>query len=92
MNSWYSVKTYRAHKGTGKRETVRAFIYAHDVVDVLDRYRRMPGVKKSMEGNCFPEMYQLSEEDGKKLEQRILQEKRIPLKKAKNTWYYDYFI
>ena len=91
---WYKVKVYRAHIGSGRRDTTTAYIFADNILKVLDRYRTMPGVKRSLAKNksLFPDIIQLSENDSRELERRIIEEGRIKLGTAKRTWYYDQLI
>ncbi len=94
MTFWYKVKVYRGHLGAGRKDTTIAYIFADNINKVLDRYKIMPGVKKSIGKNkaLFPELNLLSEVESKELEQRIIEEERIKLDEAKRTWYYDHLI
>lgn len=89
---WYKVEVFRAHQGTGRSESTTAFIHAKNPVEVLDRYKRMPGVKRDLRTCHFPTALPLSEQEAVELEERIERERRVPLDVAKKTWYYDRFI
>jgi len=90
---WYKVNVYRAHIGSGRRETKTAYIFAEDISKVLDRYKTMPGVKRSLVKNTsFPNITSLSENDSIELEKRIIEEGRIKLSTARRTWYYNQLI
>ena len=92
MTNWYKVEVNRAHLGNNCNETV-AYIFAEDVRDVLTRYKKMPGVRRDFSPkHRVPEILLLPEKDALELERKIIDEKIIPLKKAKKTWYYDKLI
>ena len=88
MAKWYKVNVYRAHRGTGKNESVLTFFYANDVLEIIQRYKGMPGVKRDI-GKFFPNITPLSEKEIGKLEGKISSEKIISLERAKRTWYYS---
>lgn len=87
MKQWYKVRVYRGHVGKGKTESVIAYIFAEDVVGVLDKHKIMPGLKKDWRN--FPDISPLSLEEGVKLEVDIAKEGRISIDRARKTWYYS---
>jgi len=88
MAQWYKVNVYRAHRGTGRSESVLTFFHANNVLEIIQRYKRMPGVKRNIR-KSFPDITPLSEKETGELEKRIIAEKIIPLERAKRTWYYS---
>lgn len=90
MGQWYEVSVYRAHRGAGRKETTRGYIFAEDIMGVMKRYRHMPGVKRSIGRNSpFPNINPISPQESSALEKRIQDEKIISLSRAKKTWYYE---
>ncbi len=88
MAQWYKVNVYRAHRGTGRNESVLTFFHAKDVLEIIQRYKRMPGVKINIH-KFFPDITLLSEKEIGELEKKIIAEKIISLERAKRTWYYS---
>lgn len=86
---WYKLNVYRTHRGSGRRETAVAYIFARDIQEVMNRHRIMPGIKRNLNHTSFPDITELPLEEQKTLEKKILEEKRISLKEAKRTWYYS---
>lgn len=87
--TWYNVGVCRAHRGAGRLEFVTAYIFADDPVEVLRRYRHMPGVKRDINGRTpVPDVIPLSPDESSALENRIRNEKRISVNIAKIKWYY----
>ena len=84
MGQWHKVYVNRAHKGG----VVIGYIYEEDSVAAFDRYQKMKGVKRDPGPCMFPNIEPLSEEEGKKLENRIIKEGRITMGVAKRSWYY----
>ena len=87
MDKWYAIEVYRAHRGAGRYESIPAYIYAQDVVSALNRYKKMPGVKRSFP-RFFPSVRILTGLESKNLEILILKEGKKSLKEAKASWYY----
>lgn len=87
MGQWYKVEVYRAHNGSSFNNTI-AGIFADDIIEVLDRYKTMRGVKRDFGIGSFPNILPMSEEEAGKTENKIIFEGKIPLEKAKRTWYY----
>lgn len=93
---WYKVNVRRAHFGARSDMVVNVYIYALDIGELLVKYHKMPGVSRSfssfykgrVHSKRFPNVERLSDEEGRRLEQLILDEGKIKLKKAKKTWYY----
>lgn len=83
MGKWFIVKAYRGHIGRGGF-SVETYIFGENAVDVLQKYRKMPGVQRSK----TPTITLLSDEDGLNLEKLIEREGRISLDKARKSWYY----
>lgn len=93
MAQWYKVEVFRAHKGAGSQDAATACIFVENINRVLDRYRTMPGVKRNIGSKRpFPNIFELSHEKGREVEQEILHEGKISLEKAKKTWYYTKLI
>jgi len=92
MGNWYKVKVYMCHGSNHKRRSEStAYIFADSFQDVLNRYRIMPGVRRSIQKSApMPDIDLLSKEDSTSLEQKIVDEDRISLTKAKRKWYYDF--
>jgi len=92
MGNWYEVLICRAHQGgynAKKAKFAKAAIFAENFLEVIDRYKKMPGVKRSFnKGSPFPTITMLSEEDSLNLEKMITFDRRISLNKAKKSWYY----
>ncbi len=87
--SWYNVRVCRAHRGAGKLEFITAYIFAESPLEVLKKYRSMPGVKRDFKGHTpVPDIIPLSPEETDLLEEKIAKERRISLNTAKRTWYY----
>ena len=86
---WYKITMYKAHVGAGRTFPATAYIYEKDVVQVLDVYKKIRGIKKNLRTKTFPDISQLSIEDSQKLEKRIISEGRIDLDKARKTGYYS---
>lgn len=84
MPQWYELNVCRAHNGTCTFYDTTAYVFAANVCEVLNRYRRMPGLKKKKLKKIAP----LSEKESLELEKRIADEGPISLSKAKRTWYY----
>lgn len=84
MPQWYISQVCRAHHGAGVFDYVRIGVFAANVCEVLNRHKKMPGIKK----DNFKDIVPLSQMESSELERRIAEEGRIPLSKAKKTWYY----
>lgn len=74
--------------GAGRSESATAYVYASDAVEVLRRYKTMPGVKRNPQRGHFPDITPIAEEEAVGLEKKIIEEKRVPIAEAKKTWYY----
>ena len=93
MSQWYKLVVQRAHMGAGRQDTTTAYIFANNITEVLNRYKIMPGVKRYREEKYrFPDIFPLSDKDSQELEKIIVQEGRLPLDKAKKSWYYKELI
>ena len=69
---WYNVGVCRAHRGAGNLEIVTAYIFANSSLEVLRRYRHMPGVKKDIRGHTpVPDINPMSLEESLVLEEKI---------------------
>jgi hypothetical protein len=91
--AWYKIRVYRSHLRPGVLYDVLAYVFAADAVEVLDRYKIMPGVKHvHPEGGRYPDISLVSPEEVQKLEREIVNGGRIPLSAAKKTWYYSVMI
>lgn len=89
---WYEVDVVRAHRGAGRIDIVKAYIFAEGILEVLDKRARMPGSKRVLKKHPFPTIRQLSKKESNELERKILHEKRTTLYIAKKTWYYKQLI
>ncbi|MBI2128910.1 hypothetical protein HYU07_01590 [Candidatus Woesearchaeota archaeon] len=88
MGQWYKVEVYRGHNGCSCNAAI-ACIFADDMIEVLDRYKTMRGVKRDIgAGSPFPNMSTMSEEEAVNAENKIILEGKLNLEKAKQTWYY----
>ena len=93
MGQWYKVEVYRGHQGRGYSSPVQAYIFANDAAGVLERYKKMPGVKRSIRIRpFFPNILPLPLTEALGLERRIIEEGRISLNKARRSWYYPEII
>ena len=86
--NWFKVEVIRAHKGTCKDEYAHVYIYGDNIIDILDRYTKMPGTK-GIKGRFFPNITPLSGEEAVELEKKIEEESRISVEEAKESWYYQ---
>lgn len=84
MKHWYLVRMQRAHCGTGRSEEKSCCIFAENIIQVLNRYKRIPGIKTRF----TPNISQLSAEDSSKLEREI-NNNGVSLDRVKATWYYS---
>jgi len=84
---WFRITGYKAHVGTNREDTVCIFIYERGLLEALDRYKTIPGIKKKISSTKFPDITPLSE-----AEQFILEEKikmsNVTLERAKETWFF----
>lgn len=88
MSQWYKLLVQRTYMGAGRQDTTIAYIFANNITEVLNRYKFMPGVKRDPHKDKFPNISPLSVKDSQELEKIIVQEGRLPLDKAKKSWYY----
>lgn len=84
---WFRITGYKAHVGTNKEYTIRIYIYEKGLLEALDRYKTIPGIKKKISSTKFPDVTPLT-----KAEQYVLEEEikmsNITLEKAKDTWFF----
>jgi len=92
MAKWYKVSVYRAHQGRGNYNSVTAFIFANDPCEVLDKYKQLSGVKRSInKGTPFPEITdRLTEKDLEYIDN--FKKEVISGKQAKKTCIYAEYI
>ncbi len=88
MEKWYRVSGYKAHQGTGNKQGAVMYIFAENIMDVLNRYKKVPGIKRSRYRDIIP----LSEKQTLTLENIIINSGKISLEKAKRTWFYGHGI
>jgi|GEM_PF-5348033 hypothetical protein len=84
MKRWYRIDCIKAHEGAGKHIPTTNYVYVHDASEALERYRRMPGVKRSK----TPNIRALTEEESGELEEKIKNTPGVGLEKAKKEGYY----
>lgn len=86
MANWYKIGCKLGHQGTGNSLDTANYVFADDVMDALDKYRKHAhGVKKQF----TPDISSLSPEDSLTLEERI-RKSGFPLHEAKRTCFYGY--
>jgi len=83
MEQWYRVVAARTRQGAGKYVDTVNYVYANDAGQVLERFRKMPGVKKGR----IPRVMPLTREESTELEKRIM-DTNFNLERAKATWFY----
>ena len=84
MKNWYKVNCPMAHQGAGNQRDTTNYVYAQNILEVLSRYRKMPGVKRDRH---VPTIIKMNESDASRLEEEIIANK-VPLDLAKRTWYF----
>jgi|GEM_PF-6131407 len=84
---WYKVNAFRGHMGAGKEATVPIFIFAKDVISVLDTYKTIPGIKKQISTTKFPDVYKLNINESLVLEEYIKRKGHVSLERAKEKWF-----
>jgi len=92
MGKWYKVSVYRAHQGTGRSQTTLAYVFASDMTKVLDRYEKMPGVKRNFRNGPFPKISKMSSNEELEDIANLIKKRGISVKKAKRTWVYAEYI
>lgn len=87
---WFSVIVPSAHvEGGGARTGDHAnYVYATNVIDALDRLKRMRGWKRNGPRNFFPEISELSDEEVKKLKEAIENTPNVNISQAKKSGFY----
>ena len=85
ISEWYKAACYIAHQGTGKKLDVPNYIYAEDIIAVLDRFKKIPGMKR----NKAVTVTALSPEEVGELEAKIIAQ-GIAISEAKRTWFYGF--
>ncbi|MEK6890562.1 MAG: hypothetical protein AABX03_00325 [Nanoarchaeota archaeon] len=89
---WFKLNVYRAHQGTGRLRDQVAYIFAENVLQALNRYQKMPGIKRNLgRGHTrpVPDIVKLTEQQSSDLELKIANSQRVSLETAKRSWYYD---
>ncbi len=71
MGYWYKLNHLATHVGQSKRLDVVSYVYADDIMGVIDKYKQSGGVKRDRLQHVSVEM--LSEEESGELERRIEQ-------------------
>lgn len=92
MEDWYKVSVYRAHQGTGRSQTTPAYVFASDPTEVLNRYKRMHGVKRNIGNGPFPKILKISSNEELEDIANLIKKRGISVKKAKRTWVYAKYI
>jgi len=82
VRHWYKIRTLYGHVGAGRSLDANIYIWAENVIEVLDKYRVVGGVKRSK----TPSITALTQQESIEFEKRILEEKRS-LKNAKRRCY-----
>jgi hypothetical protein len=80
--TWYKITALKTHVGARKRTKKQMqyiYIWDNDIINVLDRYKKLGGVGR----NDVPEIEALTDEESSKLEKAILEELGMKLKNAK---------
>ena len=83
MKKWYKVTVGIAHQGSGKYRDTTNYIYANNIGEAFQRFKRMPGVKRSRTPNIEP----LNDEESVELERRIIVN-GINLQRARDKYYF----
>lgn len=73
----------RGHEGARKQKELTAYLFAENPVEVRDRIIEMPAVR-----GRYKSIRRISDDQAMRLEKRIVDEGRITLEKARETWYY----
>ena len=84
MTQWYKILGYMAHQGTGNLQSIIVYIFANDIIHALNKYKKVPGVKR----DDYKDIVPLSKEDSIKLEDIIINDRKVSLSTVKNTCYY----
>mgnify|MGYP001587398736 CR=1 FL=1 len=91
MSIWYKVTAYTAHNGAGREYSKTVYMYVPNPVSALNRYKRLPGIKRHMMKR-FPDVVPLSHKEINNLEERIVQENRMSVLEARSLRYFSFDI
>ncbi len=83
--NWHKITAKETHAG-GKKGTQVIYIWAKDVIDVVDKYKTMSGVQRSK----IPEIRSLNSNEVSLLEKAIIEDRNWDVESAKKkTVRYD---
>jgi hypothetical protein len=87
---WFSVLVPSAHVagGGGRTDNHVNYVYACNVIDALNRVRRMRGWKRDIGSNTFPEIRALTDEEIDVLEETITVIPNVSMTQAKKLGFY----
>lgn len=87
---WFSVLVPSAHVdgGGGRAGNHINYVYASNVIDALNRVKRMRGWKRDIGRNTFPEIRPLTQEEIKALEETITVTPNVSITQARKLGFY----
>ncbi len=81
---WYNLLAQLGHQGARRNLLVNLYVWAENPLEVMKKYKKMGGIKKSR----TPNIKALSNEESYELEEKILQ-CGLSMESAKRKWYTD---
>ena len=79
---WYRIEASLAHQGAGRFVEIPIYVFAVDALKAFDRYKFLPGLKKSRPLDIRP----LNQAEVLDLE-KMVSEDGLDLEQVKSNWY-----